>query len=153
MVAGAAFIARHSFSCSQLEVAQGRPDTRDIKTARAFGLAVADKIEAGGAEIGPLPRRLSFAARIVPPNGERLVTRQPVAGSSCTSCGTCVSFCPMGAISPASLEIEEDLCLHCFACVGSCPVQARSIEFRRKLVIKNFLRLYGRRRKEPEFFL
>lgn len=153
VVAGAAFIARHSFSCPQLAVAQGRPDNLDMETARAFGLAVADKVAKGGTVLPPLPGRLSLAARIVPPNGERLVTRQPVADNACRSCGACVSACPVGAVDPESLSVDENLCLRCFACVRICPQRARAIKFQRKPVIKNYLLLRGRRRKAPELFL
>lgn len=113
VIAGGAFIARHSFSSSKSGVAEGRPNNQDIETARAFGLAVKDKIEGSGMELPLLPGSLSLAARIVPPDGERLVTYQPLADGNCLSCGKCVGACPTGAIEPSTLVIQESLCLRC----------------------------------------
>lgn len=43
----------------------------------------------------------------------------------CKHCGTCVEFCPNGAISRMSDDqvpvINHDLCLRCGYCVGECP--------------------------------
>ena len=43
----------------------------------------------------------------------------------CQQCGTCVDFCPNGAISRESADqtpvINHDLCLRCGYCVGECP--------------------------------
>jgi len=153
VVAGAAFIARHSFSCPELRVAEDRPDGRDIETARAFGLAVKAKLEKGGTVLPKLPGRLSLAARVVPPKGERWVTHQPVPDNSCRSCGMCVSACPVEAIEPVTLGIKESLCLRCFACVRACPVGARSITLRRKVIVKNYLRLHGHQYRQPETYL
>ena len=43
----------------------------------------------------------------------------------CKQCGTCVDFCPNGAISRESADqtpvVNHDLCLRCGYCVGECP--------------------------------
>ncbi len=43
----------------------------------------------------------------------------------CQQCGTCVDFCPNGAISRENADqtpvINHDLCLRCGYCVGECP--------------------------------
>ncbi len=48
-----------------------------------------------------------------------------VVVSLCKRCGTCVEFCPNGAISQVSADqvpvISHDLCLRCGYCVGECP--------------------------------
>ncbi len=42
----------------------------------------------------------------------------------CNQCGTCLSVCPVGAISVESsgaYVIDETTCINCGACVDSCP--------------------------------
>jgi len=42
--------------------------------------------------------------------------------ASCTSCGSCITACRMGAIEPGRVRTEH--CQLCFACVDQCPVKA-----------------------------
>lgn len=44
----------------------------------------------------------------------------------CVSCGSCVSACPVSAISEGAskYEIAADTCVDCGACAGTCPVSA-----------------------------
>jgi len=45
----------------------------------------------------------------------------------CVSCGSCVSECPVDAISEGGSQYEiSDACIDCGACVSSCPVDAIS---------------------------
>jgi len=47
--------------------------------------------------------------------------------SDCTSCGVCVSACPVDAIAEGSSQYEiSDACIDCGACVSECPVEAIS---------------------------
>lgn len=49
----------------------------------------------------------------------------------CISCGTCVSICPVGAISfgkDGKAEIDKKKCIHCGACQASCPVSAINLD-------------------------
>jgi len=45
---------------------------------------------------------------------------------ACVSCGSCVSECPVDAISAgdSQYEINADLCIDCGACTSSCPTDA-----------------------------
>lgn len=43
--------------------------------------------------------------------------------SRCCACGTCVEYCPIGAIGP-DISIKTDECVGCGLCVTSCPEQA-----------------------------
>ncbi len=49
--------------------------------------------------------------------------------SLCTGCESCVSVCPVEAISMVSSKasIEADKCVDCGACVSECPVEAISM--------------------------
>jgi len=47
--------------------------------------------------------------------------------SDCTSCGVCVSECPVSAISEGDSQYEiSDDCIDCGACVSACPMDAIS---------------------------
>ena len=46
--------------------------------------------------------------------------------SLCTSCGACVSVCPVEAISlpESAAEIDHNVCTECETCVAECPSEA-----------------------------
>ena len=49
----------------------------------------------------------------------------------CIGCGTCVSICPVEAISfdkDGKAVINKAKCIHCGACEASCPVNAISLD-------------------------
>lgn len=51
--------------------------------------------------------------------------------NKCISCGTCVSICPVGAISfdaQGKAVIDRAKCIHCGACQASCPVEAIDLD-------------------------
>ncbi|MCP4752126.1 MAG: 4Fe-4S dicluster domain-containing protein [Proteobacteria bacterium] len=44
----------------------------------------------------------------------------------CTTCETCTSVCPTGAITVTdSVSTDGDACILCCACIKNCPSQAR----------------------------
>ena len=49
---------------------------------------------------------------------------------ACVNCGSCVSDCPVDAISEkdGQYSIDPALCTDCGACVGSCPTEAITAE-------------------------
>ena len=51
-----------------------------------------------------------------------------VISDECVSCGTCISECPVEAISEGEpYEIDPDKCTECGACAAVCPVEAISL--------------------------
>lgn len=50
--------------------------------------------------------------------------------SDCTACGSCMSECPIEAITAGDpmYVIDADACIDCGACESSCPVDAISAE-------------------------
>lgn len=47
--------------------------------------------------------------------------------NDCTACGTCISECPVEAISEGQIyKIDAETCIDCGACADVCPVSAIS---------------------------
>lgn len=52
-----------------------------------------------------------------------------IISDECIACGSCVSECPVDAISEGDIYIiDPDVCIDCGACVEVCPVEAISQE-------------------------
>ncbi|MBO7428032.1 MAG: 4Fe-4S binding protein [Paludibacteraceae bacterium] len=50
-----------------------------------------------------------------------------VIGEDCVACGTCISECPVGAISEGDIySINADACTECGTCADACPAGAIS---------------------------
>jgi len=48
-----------------------------------------------------------------------------VINDDCTACGTCLSECPVEAISEGDIyKIDPDVCNDCGSCVDVCPTEA-----------------------------
>jgi len=144
-----AFIGEHSFSTDELPLAQGRPDSEDLETAEKMAALFLKRL-AGTTE--PLaeqrvPGRLPLMARLLPENSAKSFTRTPMVSSTCTHCGVCITKCPMRAID-VNFLIDESNCVRCFSCVKFCEFGARKIEFKKKVIVRNFLKLQSRLRRK-----
>jgi NAD-dependent dihydropyrimidine dehydrogenase PreA subunit len=48
-----------------------------------------------------------------------------VITDNCVACGTCISACPVEAISEGDIyKIDPDTCIDCGTCADSCPSEA-----------------------------
>lgn len=152
-VAASAFIGEHSFSSSDMPIAEGRPDSADLAAAASFGKKIGDKIL-------ELKNTAALAALQVPGNVPYKDTMGPlpftpnVDMSRCTLCGVCVETCPSDAIIIGeSISMNVDSCIFCCACIKNCPekavdIGAAPLQEKRQWLHENYAE-----RKEPDLFL
>lgn len=51
-----------------------------------------------------------------------------VIGENCVACGTCISECPVEAISEGDIySIDPEACTECGTCASVCPSEAISL--------------------------
>jgi 2-oxoacid:acceptor oxidoreductase delta subunit (pyruvate/2-ketoisovalerate family) len=61
-------------------------------------------------------------------------TFRPIVTDKCIGCGTCVMFCPEGAITVKDVKgkkravIDYDYCKGCLVCIEVCPQKAITAE-------------------------
>jgi len=152
-LAGAAFIGEHSFSNPELPIAEGRPDSNDLKIAENFGNDIINKISSASniAEISTVqfPGNRPYKDPI-PSNDQRAITNT----DRCTNCNICLDLCPASAIEPDDdLTTDPDKCILCCACVKGCPEEARIIDSEHIRVIKKWLGENCGTPKQPEIFI
>jgi ferredoxin len=150
-IAGAAFIAEHSFSSAELPSSVGRPDIKDLQFAEMFGRRIDEtlKYESFVNNINNIEFPGNF-----PYGGTKNLWHLDFikVNDNCKNCGICATGCPVGAIeSENSCIIDKDKCTLCCACIKNCPQNARSMKPgpMREAAIRctKFIE-----RKEPEYF-
>ena len=116
VVAGAAFVARHSIFPS---VAADRPDDDDLDEARSFAKRALESIGRTG--------RLALPGR---EDHDSLVFKgssfHPCGDDRCIRCMACAGICPTGAVDRADPCMSDtSACISCGACIDVCPVSSR----------------------------
>lgn len=152
VVACCTFIGEHSFSTNDLPIAPGRPDKEDLDIARRYGKRIADEISLNcekDASSYTVPGKYPYQ------EGVKNFPFGPVVNEDiCSSCGTCVTHCPAGAIELFEKpQLNVELCILCCACIKNCPEQAASIQAQPILEKATWLYENCSSRKDPEIFI
>jgi ferredoxin len=151
-IAGAAFVAEHSFSSSELPSSEGRPDASDLNHAELFGRKIAEKLQS-------IPSVDLIPDINVPGNypyggvTELWKVDFIAVSDKCSQCGICAEGCPVGAIDSGNSNlINKEKCTLCCACIKRCPQKAKTIKpgLMKDAAIRctQFIE-----RKEPEYYL
>lgn len=154
LIGAGTFIGEHTHANKNVPVAYGRPDEKDLQEAHDFGSQIREKWDARDFKPITLPKpTLPKFVTNFPDGGTRFLIRQPAVNPLlCNNCGVCAKRCPVGAIEPDTLNINEQKCIRCYACVKGCPKSARTAKFRVHL-FKNIFRHLGGKQKENQIFL
>lgn len=117
IIGAGAFIARHSIFP---QVAQNRPDEKDVKIIQSFAEQCLRKIEIEEPKIinvkGNRPYKEYSSSLPIHPKGD----------SNCIKCGHCAKICPTAAIDVNNpRKTNKKICISCTACIYQCPVHAR----------------------------
>jgi len=151
-VAGGAFIGEHSFANETTPIANGRPDTEDLRKAKEFGKMIRKRMRVIHAldDMPPLqvPGNFPYKER------GKLSKASPITQKTlCTTCETCAKVCPTAAITVNDTVVTDpNACILCCACVKNCPTQARVMEEPRIEQIAKWLSTNYSKRKEPEIY-
>jgi NAD-dependent dihydropyrimidine dehydrogenase PreA subunit/flavodoxin len=149
-IAGAAFIGQHSYSTVETPIAQGRPDSLDLKKAQELGLSVLKKVHSK-----QLPDELTIPGNYpYQERGKREPKSPETYESTCILCGACERACPTRCILVSNLvETQKEKCISCTACVQTCPTGSRQWTHEGVIRGAKWLSIHFGERKEPDVFL
>jgi ferredoxin len=152
-VAGGAFIGEHSFSSENSPIAEGRPDSNDIRIAQQFGQEIGERLKNARhiqeIDAPDFPGNRPYREPMQHPPASPVTEKD-----FCAQCETCISICPASAISLNDvIDTDKEKCILCCACIRACPENARA--FRDPFIIKivEWLRAHAAERKEPQVFM
>jgi ferredoxin len=152
-VAGAAYIGEHSFSSSEIPIAEFRPDKEDLIHAELFGGNIKEKLLTISS-VDHIPN-LNIPGSYPYGGITELWSVDFIAiGEDCIQCGICAQVCPVNAIDADNINmIDKVKCITCCACIKNCPQKARTMKPGQvKDAAVRLNKLY-KERKMPELFI
>ena len=156
IIAGASFIAEHSYVHKEAPVGIGRPDESDLYIALDLGKEIGKKIEnPSEAEIESKPLKFGNVHLMDKSKwpGARTMAMLSVPKydeEKCTQCNNCVEVCPVEAVD-TNYSTNSEKCIRCMACIKFCPTKAKAISFPPKLT--EFMNSWDKKRKEPILYI
>ncbi len=104
------------------KVGRSRPSVDDRAVMAEFVGKVTEKLAGGGAEA------VALEGNPTPDPKELSVPEKQYNADKCTKCGLCAANCPVGAIDPETLEVNEDVCISCQRCTFVCEFNGRNFD-------------------------
>lgn len=134
-------VTPHVFSAY---VGRSRPDADDRAVIAEFAGVIKDKLANGDlAEIAVEGTpEVDFEKALSGP--EKIYN-----ADLCTACGECAPNCPVGAIDPETLEVDDTVCISCQRCTHVCQFGGRSYDVSPMMEFMNS----GLRTKQPVTYL
>ena len=145
-IAAAAVVTEHNVIPDTIGV--GRPSANDKNVLLSFSRQVQDKISANDKIeriILNVDKKYQYSQRDTLPI-------RPHSSKQCNKCGVCIKGCPCGAILVPE-KATGSQCIRCMRCIKYCPKKVRTFGFLKKIPIKLFLKIMGRKEKETLVFL
>lgn len=134
-------VTPHVFSAY---VGRSRPDADDRAVIAEFAGVIKDKLAGGDLteiSVEGTPE-VDFEKAL---NGPEKIYNAEL----CTACGECAASCPVGAIDPTTLEVDEAVCISCQRCTHVCQFGGRSYDVSPMMEFMNS----GLRTRQPVTYL
>lgn len=137
-------ITPHVFS-SNVKAGHSRPNVDDNLKMAEFATQLTEKLNAGNVEAITLKGNpeVDWAKEIS-------VAPKTFLEENCVHCGACVKNCPVGAIIPETMAVNEDVCIACQRCSFVCEFNGRTYDTGVK---RGFIEVKLSKKQPVEYFL